>query len=437
MSVGHPTDYPNSSYCNKYLDDQQFIGFKFQDDGYVTMMSEDWSLGVFNWPNCKGFQNKPTDHYMRPFQLRVEGHRWMSKDLKTTVHKKSCHETFYHQIEYLKDFIDKYPDKPKFSLTWMSYLAHDDTNALYHTDDYFYQFFKNYKEKLSNSYLFIMGDHGNRFSNMRHTTVGEVEDNNPFLFFSLPQNIREDGKMMTQVRKNSKELITHYDLYATLSDIVNPENPRIPNPLIRGSSILKELSQPRTCDRLWIPFEYCSCQMRKTRLPKNSPVGIEAAEVMIKEMNRILEGEPDTKDKCAKLTLDKSEVGVERFEEQSKTKMYKVTYNTKPGNGQFWGYMTQNPADGDQLRILSERFPRMNRYAEQAECASKAKYAAYCYCKNLLKESTSTLMSTTALPNNITIQTVTDSNATAEIETEETSELSTSSIRPKRMSPKP
>lgn len=220
MSIGHEADYSNLGYCNKYLDDDQFIGFRFQDDGYVTMMNEDWSLGVFNWPNCKGFKQTPVDHYMRPFHLRVEGRRWKSAAISQAIHKKSCNETFHHQIEYLKGFLNKYPDKPKFSITWMIYLAHDDVNALYHADDYFYQFFKDHKEKFANSFLFVMGDHGNRFGGLRNTAVGETEDNNPFLFFSVPRKSKEDAELMKQIRKNSKELVSHYDIYATLLDIV-------------------------------------------------------------------------------------------------------------------------------------------------------------------------------------------------------------------------
>ncbi|KAE9547256.1 hypothetical protein FO519_009534 [Halicephalobus sp. NKZ332] len=119
--------------------------------------------------------------------------------------------------------------------------------------------------------------------------------------------------------------------------------------------------------------------MRKTRLPKNSSVGIETAEMMIKEMNRVLEKESDSKGKCAKLTLSEKGVNTKVFEEKA------------------------DPADGNKLKILSERFPRMNRYAEQARCAGTAKYAAYCYCKNLLKGSAGTLASANAVPKNITI----------------------------------
>ena len=413
MSVGYPADYPGDTACHKYLDDDQFIAFRFQDDGYVTMMNEDWSMGVFNWPGCKGFAKKPVDHYMRPFQLRIDGGRWRALDLRPAVHRNSCHENYYYQMEYLKDFLKTYPDKPKFSLTWMSSIAHDDANALYHVDDYFYQFFKEYKEKLANSYIIVMGDHGNRFSGIRYTPVGEVEDNNPLLFFSVPEKVRENGDLMVQLKKNTKDLITHFDIYATLVDIVKvsfleyfiylfiiiiqPENPRIPNPLVRGSSLFKPLPQPRTCDSLRVPFEYCSCKTNKTRLPKDNEIAVPAANIMIKEMNKVLKEDPDTKDKCAELRLSDAKILVDRFEEKSKIKLYKVFYYTEPGGGRFWGYMTQDPADGDRLRILSERFPRMNSYGKQAKCAITAKYAAYCYCNDYKEEGEDT-STTTAAP---------------------------------------
>lgn len=55
-----------------YLDDEPFVGFEYRRHGYRTMMSEDWALGVFNWPSARGFARTPVDHYLRPFQLRIE-----------------------------------------------------------------------------------------------------------------------------------------------------------------------------------------------------------------------------------------------------------------------------------------------------------------------------------------------------------------------------
>uniref|UniRef100_A0AC35FKY8 Sulfatase N-terminal domain-containing protein n=1 Tax=Panagrolaimus sp. PS1159 TaxID=55785 RepID=A0AC35FKY8_9BILA len=222
VSQGYRSDYKNEAFCNKHLDQDQFIGFRFQEDGYKTMMSEDWAQGVFNWPNCKGFNITPTNHYMRPFQIRIEGNKkFRDYEMKNIIYRDSCLESYHYNMKYLQDFIDTYPDKPKFSITWMSYLAHSDINALYHIDEYFYRFFKNNEEKLNNSFVIIMGDHGNRYGPFRETFVGEAEDNNPFLFLSIPAKMRKDVSLMETLRKNAKQLITHYDIYATLNEITN------------------------------------------------------------------------------------------------------------------------------------------------------------------------------------------------------------------------
>lgn len=53
--------------------------------GYVSMMAEDWARGVFNYPNCYGFEMPPTTHYMRPFQLQYDRHRQASRAFQVTT----------------------------------------------------------------------------------------------------------------------------------------------------------------------------------------------------------------------------------------------------------------------------------------------------------------------------------------------------------------
>uniref|UniRef100_A0A914P977 Sulfatase N-terminal domain-containing protein n=1 Tax=Panagrolaimus davidi TaxID=227884 RepID=A0A914P977_9BILA len=361
MSRGHEADYKNyHAYCSKYLDGEQFIGFRYQDDGYVTMMSEDWAKGLFNWQNCIGFKAKLTDHYMRPFQLQYEASSGIrDKDMDSIMNKGSCKESFNHQIEYLQNFINAYPDKPKFSLTWMINLAHNDYNALYHTDDYFYQFFKNNQEKLNNSYVFFLGDHGPRFGGLRKTDIGETEDNNPFFFLSLPANLRRNTELTEILKSNSKMLISQYDIYATLTEIAKPSNPRTPKPLIKGSSIFHPLPQPRTCDKLMIPFQYCICKPETKILPKNNSIAIPAAEKLVSQMNSNLREYKETRRKCATLKLDiNSTIKVEEFVDKGNLKIYHITYSTQPGGGQFWGYVSKREND-ETINILSrERHPK-------------------------------------------------------------------------------
>uniref|UniRef100_A0A914QIG1 Uncharacterized protein n=1 Tax=Panagrolaimus davidi TaxID=227884 RepID=A0A914QIG1_9BILA len=369
MSQGYKSDYKNESFCKQFLDGDQFIGHRFQDDGYITLMSEDWALGVFNWPGCKGFKTKPTDHYMRPFQLRLEGNKkWKSNEMNGIIHKDSCKESFNYQMDYLQSFINSYPNEPKFSITWMINLAHNDINALYHTDDYFYNFFKH---------------HGIRFGGLRNTDIGEIEDNNPFFFLSVPSNLRTNTKLTNTLKANSKMLITHYDIYATFLDIVKPKSPRISKPLIKGNSLFQPLPQPRTCDKLFIPFQYCICKPKTLILPKNNTIAFPAAEKMIAQMNSNLRESDETID-CVLLTLNtNTSIKVEEFIDKSNIKVYQITYSTLPGNGQFWGYISQME-NNETLNILSEKFPRLNAYAPQAFCASTASFASYCFCKSLL-----------------------------------------------------
>ena len=252
-----------------------------------------------------------------------------------------------------------------------------------------------------------MGDHGHRFGEIRETKVGEIEDNNPALFLSVPKQLRSDAILMNILKQNSNQLITHFDIYATLTDIakvrysfpyleqthiLKPRKPRIRNPLIKGSSLLRPLPQPRTCDRLRIPFEYCICKTEKQRLPKTNEVAEAAAKLMIHKMNMDLLQYPETQD-CVVLSLDKDQdILIDELIDNTTTiKTYQVTFSTVPGNGKFWGFVSQNPADR-RMSIISDRFPRLNAYGDQAKCAGKAKFVSYCYCKTLLQRIINTIV---------------------------------------------
>lgn len=64
-----------------------------------------------------------------------------------------------------------------------------------------------------------MGDHGDNLGFIRNSEIGTFEANNPFLFLILPETLRANKNLIEQLQNNSKTIITHYDIYATLLEI--------------------------------------------------------------------------------------------------------------------------------------------------------------------------------------------------------------------------
>ncbi|KAH7717004.1 Protein K03A11.4 [Aphelenchoides avenae] len=209
-----PPDGDDQEFCKTVLDEQPFIGFEFERRGYKTMIAEDWAMGAWNWPDCKGFTRPPADHYMRPFMFVYEStYHWRHKLVRA-----QCRGFHLYLLDYLKQFLDVYDDKPKFSITWLD-LAHDTPNGLYPFDDVFLQFLNEYKAKLNNDFIYLMGDHGLRHGGIRATKQGELEDNNPAMVLAVPEHLRRNQNLMSNLNANSKQLVTHYDTYATLVNI--------------------------------------------------------------------------------------------------------------------------------------------------------------------------------------------------------------------------
>lgn len=86
--------------------------------------------------------------FCRPFQLRIDRDVG-DRGLNSLMLYYMCREPHHYIIDYAKKFLTAYnASVPKFSLLWLSYLAHDHHSGAYHSDEYFNQFFQNYYEKL-------------------------------------------------------------------------------------------------------------------------------------------------------------------------------------------------------------------------------------------------------------------------------------------------
>ncbi|VDO20827.1 unnamed protein product [Haemonchus placei] len=222
---------------------------------------------------------------------------------------------------------------PKISLVWLTDLAHDTVNLLYHTDDQFLKFFTKNQKNLEHSFLFFFGDHGPRYSDIHTVRLGRYENRNPFFLMALPKRMQNTA-MHEELRAKSMQLMTHFDIHATLNDILHYQphskysdtTERRMLSISKGSSLLRKWQGTRNCQTLPIPFDYCICQYEKKNVTR--VLGFFVAD----ELNRTLE-RMGYAEKCLKqeykraMDIEELQVGVDR--------LYTVYIELQPSNGLF------------------------------------------------------------------------------------------------------
>ncbi|CAD5233448.1 unnamed protein product [Bursaphelenchus xylophilus] len=377
-----------------------YIGTAFQRKQYRTLLSEDDVAPITCYQGCKGLVN-PADHWMAAYNKRVNYDNPNNTDLlnfNETIefrrrYEESCVETYTTLLNTLDQFINTYNHEAQFSMTWMTKMAHDDINLLYHVDNDFAEFFEKNVENLKNSFVFLMADHGTRYGAVTEEPLAKYEDFNPTLMVTLPESLRKDEKFREVLRENAKELISHHDVYASLQDIVW-SNGQLSDPSTEiyrenvtrqmiGSSFFRPLPQPRNCFTLKIPQNYCMCQ-KIARVEINSEMGIKIAEKSIEMINNELIDNNFT-DICVRHYLNnQTETQLIEYDNRgiNGEKVVLVLFMTYPANARYGAHaLVQN----GNFQIQTEFFNRMNEYFWQSQCLSTRIYRDYCYCKEMAR----------------------------------------------------
>ncbi|EYB89519.1 hypothetical protein Y032_0231g3020 [Ancylostoma ceylanicum] len=282
-------------------------------------------------------------------------------------------------------------NSPKFSLSWSVELAHGNGAFLYKADYTLYNFFFKNRNALSNSFIFFFGDHGARFGNEARTDFGYSEQNNPFLYVVTPKRLR-NTKIMEQLQQNSKELITHHDLHATLKDIlyIQPTSNftevefKIFDKNLRGSSLLRrfQAGKRRNCKTLPIPLQFCICQYKKRNVTDEA-LKQTLGQFAVKQLALFLEKQNATS-RCEEIKLHevtaKQYLSTEMNNVNNRTNFFEVIFVVAaPAKGMF-----QIPIrrEQGQLDLIGALFTRLDWYGKSGDCMEDDVLRRYCTCRN-------------------------------------------------------
>ncbi|CAG2115010.1 unnamed protein product [Medioppia subpectinata] len=105
---------------------------------------------------------------------------------------------------------------------------------------------------LDETLVIFFSDQGSDWSPINELYFKEVESRLPFLFMRLPKQLRD--KYGSVFNTNTKQLITPFDIHATLVHILNGEaNKTLPH----GLSLLDQIPDNRDCKSASIPESKC------------------------------------------------------------------------------------------------------------------------------------------------------------------------------------
>ncbi|KAL4238482.1 hypothetical protein ACF0H5_003190 [Mactra antiquata] len=412
-------EIPKSVCLQTPCDSLPLIWKNFSQKGYVTMYAEDRpSLNAFQLKK-KGFDNPPTDHYMRPFWLAAAMFQFEQpvsgflkdnvpgfSDVKSVNPYPYClgnTPKFMIHLKYLKQFISTYKHIPFFSFTFFTDIAHVNINELSVADDDFFSFFKwlNDEGHLENTIVFFLSDHGPRGEQNTHAL--RMENSLPVLNIIIPKRLKEKfPNVAINLEENQRRLTSTFDLHATLRNILDssfehPSSFKIGNK-IRGTSMFGEIPKKRSCADANIPDHYCVCY-RVTPVNVTSDTMVpKIAVAIVEKINSYLKNVPD----CAVLSLSRI-IDVRKMSEaltldhvvkkhfwskavvipQSSDTFsrYKAAIETKPGLAQFYASIN---VDSNETIVISDDIDRINKYGNQSHCIEDHLLHPFCYCKDLL-----------------------------------------------------
>uniref|UniRef100_A0A3Q0KNY2 Sulfatase domain-containing protein n=1 Tax=Schistosoma mansoni TaxID=6183 RepID=A0A3Q0KNY2_SCHMA len=332
----------NNIRLNQYdnytiLDNYPWIWKEYSDYGnYVTHYIEDTpKWGTFQHRLCGfGSMNNPTTSYGRPCLIAASQEENYSGKILGCTMSRYTHKVL---LESLTEFFETYSDRPRFSLTFLSELIHENPayaklidedlskliQRIYYEDLMFNS--GNMKASSSSRYPFantlviLFSDHGPRMGDARLSVQGKLEERLPFMSIIAPKMFQEKwSNQWANMKNNQNRLITLFDIHATLRDLLinqlkynnnnnsnnnnNDNNSNNNNNSIKtinqlymnwkmnpshGLSLFNQIPLNRNCDDAYISSHWCVC-LNWIKLENNNELIIKCTNVIINKINQII-----------------------------------------------------------------------------------------------------------------------------------------------------
>lgn len=370
------------------FDNCPFIWEWFKQAGFYTALGEDTAtLGTFNFAKY-GFIKSPTDYYIRTFIHEAEVNVGNTKDFNSYI----CmgNKYFYKVLlDYIEDLTSTLRFSKLFGFFWEVSMSHDYLTYPMAMDDSYENFLERLDSNnyLDNTVLILLSDHGIRWGSIRLTKQGRLEERLPFVHILLPPSFRQNYNLAyNNLKQNSKRLTTPFDMYATLSDLINLEvinnknmKQRTETPYSENRSISLFLPIPtnRTCKMAGIDDHWCTCH-KGIKIPTKSFEARDVADQLVKYLNKYLEEHRQ----CAELTLEEVLEVTEMLAGKPRKRElgwreFMAVVRTSPGDGVFEGTLRKR----NDKWSLAGTISRLNLYGEQSHCVHHYQLKLYCYCR--------------------------------------------------------
>lgn len=259
---------------------------------------------------------------------------------------------------------------------------------------------------LNNTLLIVLSDHGHRFTSVRNTLQGKLEERMPLMSLRFPPWFKTTyPQAFKNLEMNKDRLVTALDIHATLkhllylnTDVNNNAMDKIPGIHKKAVSLLHKIAINRDCASAGIETHWCAC-LNWSPTPIQSKLVNQAANHILNHINSLTDQyrticTPFIIDKILKASVMAPRKDVLKFKKTVGPDGEEVDLGESSDLSEIWVQVQLQFQPGDALfdvtlkyDVFQKQFSmqgpssisRISLYRGQADCISED-MRPYCYC---------------------------------------------------------